>query len=252
MKKFMAPLAGLLGMLVAGTAPAAAAEITVMASMGDVSGVRDLAPAFEKMTGHKVIVSFEPGNAMMQKINAGAPVDIATAAPEQIDQLIRQGKVVAGTRTDFAQAGVGIAVKAGAPKPDVSTVEAFKAAMLNAKSIGYSRILSGVVAAMAMEKAGIADQVKAKTKLIEGVPVAEAVARGEVEIGLQQINVIIPVAGAEYIGPLPNALQDTIKFSAGLLAASPQPEVARAFLRFIVSPEAGPLLRKSLMEPWTE
>jgi molybdate transport system substrate-binding protein len=243
-----AAAAMLLGL--AGALPAAAAEITVRAGMGVVSAVRDLAPAFEKMTGHKVIVVFDPTPVMNQKINAGEPADIAAVQPSQVDELIKQGKMVAGTHTNFAQAGVGVAVKAGAPKPDIGTVDAFKAAMLAAKSIGYSRGGSGLIAAHVMEKLGIADALKARTQFIDGRPVAEDVAKGLVEIGLQQINVIIPVEGADYVGPLPKELQDTVKFAGGVLTVSKEPEVARAFLRFIASPEAAPLIRKSAMEPW--
>ena len=230
--------------------PVHAAEITVLAGMGVVSGVRDLAPAFEQMTGHKVIVRFEQTADLNQMINSGGPADIAALQPLQVDAFIKDGKMVAGTKTNFAQAGVGVAVKRGARRPDISTVKAFKAAMLNAKSIGYSQGGSGIISANVMEKLGIADQLKAKTKFIDGIPVAEVVAKGEVEIGLQQINVIIPVKGADYIGPLPNELQETVKFAAVVLAVSKQPEVARAFLRFIASAEAAPLLRKSTMEPW--
>lgn len=158
--------------------------------------------------------------------------------------------MVAGTRTNFAQAGVGVAVKAGARRPDISTVEAFKTAMLKAKSIGYSRGGSGLISASVMEKLGIADQLKAKTRFIDGIPVADVVAKGEVEIGLQQINVIIPVEGADYIGPLPKELQDTVRFSGGVLTVSKQKELARAFLNFIASADAGPLLRRSAMESW--
>ena len=117
---------------------AGAAELTVLAGMGVVSGVRDVAPAFERATGHKVIVSFEAGPSLMQKITSNAPADLVTHYPEIIDDLIKQGRVV-GSRVDFARAGVGVAVKAGAPKPDISTPEAFKRAMLAAKSIAYSR-----------------------------------------------------------------------------------------------------------------
>jgi molybdate transport system substrate-binding protein len=184
-----------------GERPAQAAEITVLAGMGIVSGVRDLAPAFEKATGHKVVVVFEQTPVLNRMIDTGAPADIAAVQPQQVEALIKQGKMVAGTHTNFAQAGVGVAVKAGAPKPDIGTVAAFKAAMLNAKSIGYSRGGSGNIAADVMVKLGIADQLKARTQFIENRPVAEAVAKGEVEVGLQQINVIIPVAGADYIGP---------------------------------------------------
>ena len=227
-----------------------AAEITVLAGMGVVSGVRDLGPAFERMTGHKVIVRFEQTADLIKIINSGAPADIAALQPLQVDAFMKDGKMVAGTKTNFAQAGVGVAVKTGARRPDISTVEAFKAAMLNAKSIGYSQGGSGVISANVMQKLGIADQLKAKTKFIDGIPVAEVVAKGEVEIGLQQINVILPVKGADYIGPLPKELQETVKFAAAVLTVSKQPEAAKAFLRFIASAEAAPVLRKSAMEPW--
>ncbi len=246
-----ASVAGAVGLLIASfAAPASSAEITVLAGMGVISGVSDLAPAYEKLTGHSVIVRFEQAAAMNEKINTGAQADIAALQPEQVDNFIKQGKMVDGTKTNFAQAGVGVAVKAGAPRPDISTVEAFKNAMINAKSIGYSQAGSGMIAAKVMEKLGIADQLKPKTKFINGLPVAEAVAKGDVEIGLQQINVIIPVEGADYIGPLPRELQDTVRFSAAVLTASKQKELARAFLNFIASADAGPLLRRSAMEPW--
>jgi molybdate transport system substrate-binding protein len=183
-------------------------------------------------------------------ITSGVQADIAALQPQQIDAFIKEGKMAAGTRTNFAQAGVGVAVRKGAPKPDISTVAAFKAAMLHAKSIGYSRGGSGTISANIMEKLGIADQLKARTKFIDGIPVAEVVAKGEVEIGLQQINVILPVKGADYVGPLPKELQETVKFAAATLALSKQPEIAGAFLKFISSADAAALLRKSGMEPW--
>ncbi len=176
-----AGVAGVLGLLAISFAvPAPAAEITVLAGMGVVSGVSDLAPAYEKLTGHSVVVRFEQAAAMNEKINSGAPADIAALQPEQVDNFIKQGKMVAGTKTNFAQAGVGVAVKTGASRPDISTVDAFKNAMINAKSIGYSQGGSGLVAAKVMEKLGIADQLKAKTKFINGLPVAEVVAKGDV------------------------------------------------------------------------
>ena len=251
MKKWSLAAAGLVAMvsLLAAGSPQAP-EITVLGGMGVVSGLRDLAPAFERMTGHKVIVRFEQTADLNEMIASGAPGDIAALQPMQVDAFIKDGKMVAGTKTNFAQAGVGVAVKAGARRPDISTVEAFKTAMLKAKSIGYSRGGSGLISANVMEKLGIADQLKAKTKFIDGIPVADVVAKGEVEIGLQQINVIIPVKGADYIGPLPKELQETVKFAAAALTVSKQPEIARAFLKFIASAEAAPLLRKSAMEPW--
>jgi len=247
----LASLAGAIGLLLVSFAvPVQAAQITVMAGMGVISGISDLAPAYEKLTGHTVVVRFEAGNAMNDKINSGAPADIAALQPEQIENFIKQGKMVAGTRTNFAAAGVGVAVKTGASRPDISTVEAFKNAMLNAKSIGYSQGGSGLIAAHVMEKLGIADQLKARTRFINGAPVAEVVAKGDVEIGLQQINVIIPVEGADYIGPLPKELQQTVQFAGAVLTVSKQKELAKAFLNFIASADAGPLLRRSAMEPW--
>jgi molybdate transport system substrate-binding protein len=245
-----AATAGLLGVLaVLAHVPARAAEIVVLTNLGVVSAVRDLAPAFERASGHKVIVSFEAGNAMMQKINANAPADLVTQTPDAIDALIRQGKVV-GDRVDFARAGIGVAVKAGAAKPDISSADAFKRSMLAAKSIAYSRSgASGVYVAKLMERLGIADQVKDKIKLVDGVPVAELVAKGDIEIGMQQINVILPVAGVDYVGPLPLELQGYVVFAAGILAISKAPDAARAMATFMSAPEAAPLIRKSGMEP---
>ncbi len=153
---------------------AGAAELTVLAGMGVVSGVRDVALAFERATGHKVIVSFEAGPSLMQKVTSNTPADLVTHYPEIIDDLIKQGRVV-GRRVDFARAGVGIAVKAGAPKPDISTPEAFKRAVLAAKSIAYSRTgASGIIAAKLMDRLGLAEQLRDKTKLVDGVPVVRS------------------------------------------------------------------------------
>jgi molybdate transport system substrate-binding protein len=241
-------IVAVLGMLSAGTVHAA--EITVLASQGVVSAVRDLAPAFERASGHKVIVSFESGLALMNKVNSGAPADVVTHYPDTIDDLIKKGKVLAGTGFALARAGIGVAVRAGAPKPDISSAETFKRSLLAAKSVAYSRAgASGLYAAKLMERLGIADEMKSKTKLVEGVPVAEVVAKGEAEIGLQQINVILPIAGIDYVGPLPTELQDYVVFSAGVLAVSKQPEAATALVKFMSAPEAAPLIRKSGMEP---
>jgi molybdate transport system substrate-binding protein len=241
----------LLGVLTMASASALqAAELTVLTSQGVVSAVRDLAPAFEKASGHKVIVSFEAGPSLMNKINANAPADLVTHYPSAVDDLIKQGKVLAGTRTDFARGGIGLAVKAGAPKPDIGSPEAFKRAMLAAKSVAYSRAgASGIYMAKLMERLGIADEMKPKTKLVDGVPVAEIVAKGEAELGLQQINVLLPIAGVDYVGALPGDLQDYVEFAAGVLTVSKEPEAAKALARFMSSAEAVPLVKKSGMEP---
>jgi molybdate transport system substrate-binding protein len=243
-------LSGVMGVLsVLSAGQSGAAELTILAGMGVVSGVRDVATSFERATGHKVNVSFEAGPSLMQKVNAGAPADLVAHYPGVIDDLIKQGKVV-GSRVDFARAGVGVAVKAGAPKPDIGTLEAFKRAMLAARSIAYARTgASGIIAAKVMERLGIAEQLKEKTRLVDGVPVAEVVANGDAEIGMQQINVILPVAGADYVGPLPAELQGYVDFAVGVLAVSRERDAAQALLKFMSSTEAAPLIRKSGMEP---
>src|SRR5882672_9780933 len=147
-----------------------AAELTVLTSQGVVSAVRDLAPAFERASGHRVIVSFEAGPSLMNKINANAPADLVTHYPSAIDDLIKAGKVLPGTRTDFARGGIGLAVMKGAPKPDIGSVEAFKRALLAAKSVAYSRTgAGGVSTAKLMGRPGIAEGIKPKTKRVDGV-----------------------------------------------------------------------------------
>src|SRR5712671_7529311 len=149
-----------------------------------------------------------------------------------------------------SRAGIGVAVRACAPKPDISSADAFKRSMLAAKSVAYSRAgASGLYAAKLMERLGIADEMKSRTRLVDGVPVAEVVAEGEAEIGMQQINVILPIAGADYVGPLPAELQGYVDFAVGVLAVSKQPAAAQAMVEFMSSPEAAPLIRKSGMEP---
>jgi molybdate transport system substrate-binding protein len=207
-----------------------------------------VSPTFERVTGHKAIVSFEPGPSLMQRVNAGSPADLVTHYPDVIGDLIQQGKVV-GSRIDFARAGVGVTVKAGAPRPDIGSTEAFRHAMLAAKSIAYSTGASGIIAAKLMGRLGIAEQVNGKIKLVDGVPVAEIVAKGEAEIGLQQINVILAVTGAAYVGPLPAELQGYVNFAVGVLAVSKQRDAAQALVELMSSPEAAPLIRKSGMEP---
>jgi molybdate transport system substrate-binding protein len=231
---------------VAGTSAAPAAEIIILAGQGNISGARDLGAGFARATGHKVTARQER-NAI-ETVNAGTPADIVLANPPVIDNLITQGKVV-GTRVDWARAGIGVAIKAGAPKPDLSNTEAFKRALLNAKSIGYSTVGSGLMAAKIIERLGLAEILKARTKFLDGFPAAEAVARGEVEIALQQINVILPVAGAELAGPLPPELQEYNHFAAGVLAVSKERDVAIAMVKFMGAPENAALVRKSGLEP---
>ena len=242
-----AVLAAVAGMLSFAGA-AGAAEITVLASQGALSAVRDLAAGFEKATGNKVNVSFEAGNALNEKINANAPADLVTNTFDSFDDMIQRGKIVSGSVVEFARAGNGVAVKAGSLKRDISTPEAFKQAMLNAASIGHTNAGTGPFNTKLFQKLGIYDMVKGKVKIIVGRPVAAAVADGTVEIGIQQTNVIQPFAGTEYLGPLPKELMEYGRFGAGVLAVSKQAETAKAFIKFMAAPESAVLIRKSAME----
>jgi len=231
-----------------GGVPALAAEIIIFANQGAASATRDLAPAFEKASGHKAAVKFMSGAAMTEALKANAPGDVVSSLSEAFDGLVKEGKVVAGTVAEYARAGNGVAVKAGAPKPDISTVAGFKQAMLNAKSIGHSNNGTGPYNTKLFQRLGIYDQIKDKIKIIEGRPVATAVAAGDVEIGIQQTNVIQPVEGTQYLGPLPFGLMEYGRFSIGVLTLSKEREAAKAFITFATSPEAAPLIRKSSME----
>jgi molybdate transport system substrate-binding protein len=227
---------------------AQAAELVVVSNQGATPGVRELGAAFARASGHKVTVVQEAGPALDQRLSNG-PADLITSNPGQIDDLVKTGKVMAGTSTPFALAGLGLSVRAGAPKPDISTVEAYKAALLAAKSIGYSHGCSGTNVAEGIEKLGLTAQLKSRTVYTDNGPVVEALARGEFELGLQQTNIMVGVPGTDYVGVPPGFLNKPCPSSVALMTGSKQPEAARALIRFMISPEAAPLLRKTYVEP---
>ena len=226
-----------------------AAEITVLVNQGAVSGMRDIAAGYEQKTGTKVNVAFAQGAEMTARIDSGEPIDVVSQFLDQFQDLEQRGKVVPGSWAEYAKVGNGVAVKAGAPKPDISTPEAFRQGMLNAKSIGHSNNGTGPYNTRLFQRLGIYDQIKDKIVIHNGGPIAAEVAKGTFEIGLQQTNVIQPFPGTDYVGPIPAPLMEYGHIGVGLLAVSKQPEIARDFVKFMTSPEAGPLLRKSTMEP---
>ena len=237
-----------LAMLSNTPAHAAEGEITVLVNQGALSGVRDLAAGFEKASGHKVVIDFVGVPEQAEKINTDAPGDVVVNFMPAFEDLIKRNKVV-GSVVEFARAGNGVAVKAGAPKPDISTAEGFKQAMLNAKSIGHSNGGTGPYNTRLFQKLGIYDQIKDKIKIIQGKPVAVAVADGEVEIGIQQTNVIQPFPGTEYLGPLPPDLIEYGRFGAAVMTVSKNRDAAQALIKFMVDPANHALIRKSAMEP---
>ena len=239
----------LMGAMAVMSAPAtAASDLIVLTNQGATPGVRELAAAFSRASGHHVTVIQQEADTLEQRINTG-PADLVTANPGAIEELVKKGKIVPGTVTPFVLAGLGLSVRAGAPKPDISTTDAYKATLMAAKSIGYSRGCSGTNVADGIARLGLTEQLKAKTILTNGGPVAEALARGDFEIGIQQTNIMVGVPGTEYVGPLPGTLNKACPSSVALLTSSKEPDAARAMIKFMVSPEAAPLLRKTHVEP---
>jgi molybdate transport system substrate-binding protein len=240
-------IVGCFGWLPSGAARAA--ELTVLTNQGATPGVRELAAAFSRTSGHQVTVIQETAPSLEQRLKSNGPADLITSNPEQIAGLINNGHVVAASVTPFVLASLGVSVRAGAPKPDISTVEAYKAALLAAKSIGYSRGCSGTNVAEGIEKLGLTAQLKSKTVYTDNGPVVEALARGEFELGLQQTNIMVGAPGTDYVGLPPGFLNKPCPSSVALMAGSKEPDAARALIKFMISPEAAPLLRKTFVEP---
>jgi molybdate transport system substrate-binding protein len=228
---------------------AVAAELIIITNQGATPGVTEIANAFSRATGHKVTVLQDAGPALERRLNANGPGDLITANPPQIDDLVKKGKVVAGSAAPFQLAGLGLSVRSGVPKPDISTVEAYKAALLAAKSIGYSRGCSGTHIAEGIEKLGLTAQLKPKTIFTDGGPVVEFLAKGDFDVGIQQTNIMVGAPGTEYVGALPGFLNDPCPSSVALFSFSKEPEAARALIKFMTSPEAALLLRKTYVEP---
>jgi molybdate transport system substrate-binding protein len=234
---------------------ASAAEVRVMISGGLSSAYKVLVPEFERLTGHKVLTAYGPSmgttvNAIPIRLERGEPADVLIMVGYALDDLAKQGKVVADSRVDLVKSPIGVAVKSGTPKPDISSADAVKRALLAAKSIAYSDSASGVYVSTEMfAKLGIADDMKGKARAIPAEPVAAVVARGDAEIGFQQISELLPVAGVDIVGPLPPELQKITVFSAGIAAVSKEPDAGKALIKFLASPEARTAIVKSGLEP---
>jgi molybdate transport system substrate-binding protein len=236
-------------------APASAAEVRVMISGGLTAAYKELVPEFERATGNKVITAYGPSmgttvNAIPVRLERGEPADVLIMVGYALGDLIKQGKVTADSRVDLVKSPIGMVVRAGAPKPDISSADALKRTLLAAKSIAYSDSASGVyVSTELFPKLGITDEVKGKHRAIPAEPVAGVVARGEAEIGFQQISELLPVAGVDIVGQLPPEVQKITVFSAGIAAVSKEPEAGKALIKYLASPAAAPAIIKSGMEP---
>jgi molybdate transport system substrate-binding protein len=244
-------------LLIAGEA--SAAEVKVMISAGFFGVYSELAPAFERATGHKLVTTRGPSmgdspEAIPTRLTRGEPADVAILDGGAADELVTKGLARAEGKTQLARSLIGMVVKEGAPKPDVSTVDAFRKTLLAAKSIAYSDSGSGTyLSTVLFAKLGIADQIAGKTRKVRGPPsgepVAATIARGEYEIGFQQVAELIHTPGVTYIGTMPAELQPEIFFSGVVTKNSQQPEAALALIRFLSSPEVTPVLLKGGLAP---
>ena len=240
-------------LVLAGTA--AAAEIRVVSSGGFTAAYDSLIAEFERRSGHTLVSSYgaSMGNApdaIPQRLARGEPLDVLILAAPALDGFIREGKAVEGSRVDLAASRIGFAVRAGAPKPDIGSVEAVRRALLEAPSIAYSASASGVYFSTEMvQRLGIADQVLPKSRRILRERVGTVVARGDAELGLQQLSELLPIQGIDLVGPLPPELQRVTLFSTGIAAGAREPEAARDLIRFLSSPDAAGAVKATGLDP---
>lgn len=248
-------VAGVAGLLSLACTQAVAADVIVMISGGFSAAYAELVPQFEKATHNKVITIKGPSmgatpQAIPNRLHRGEDADVLIMVGEALDKLSVEGAVVPDSRTPLAKSLIGMAVRAGAPKPDISTVEAFKQTLLKAKSVAYSDSASGVYIENEMfSRLGIVEQMKGKARGIPAEPVAAVVARGEVEVGFQQMSELLPVPGITLVGKIPAEMQKITLFSAGLATHSKNPDAARALIKFLGSSSATAAIAKSGLEP---
>lgn len=225
-----------------------AAEIRVLSSNGVHSVMVEMVPAFERATGHKISIDYNTANQVVDRIKGGESADLVIITRPTADGLIKQGKIVAGTDKILGRSGVGVAIRAGLPKPDISTPEALKRALLDAKSITFTKTGgSGIHFMKVAERLGITDQVNAKVP--EGGAVGPLVARGEAEMAVQQIPELMAVKEIQYVGPLPKEFQIATVFTTGVMTSARQAEAAKALIDFLTTPAAVRVFKSKGMEP---
>jgi molybdate transport system substrate-binding protein len=231
---------------------ARAAEVRVLSAGAMRAVVVALQPAFEKQTGHTLSIDRDTAGGLAKRIGGGEAFDVTIITPKVVDDLIAQGRITAGSRKDVAKVGIGVAVKQGAPAPDISTADAFKRTLLAAKSVAYidpaAGGSSGIYFDKLLERLGIANEIRPKAKLMKGGYVAELVAKGEAEIAVHQISEIVPVKGVTLIGPLPAEIQNITVYAAGLAPAPRDVAAAKALIDLLSGPDAAAVLKTQGME----
>jgi len=237
---------------------AEAAELKVLSAFGMQSVMEDLGPKFERATGHKLAISFATGGATVKRAQDGESADVVIALRQGIDSLVKNGKAAADNVTVVAHSGIVVAVRKGAPKPDISSPDALKRMLLAAKSISYvdpaSGGASGIQFAKVLDRLGIANEMKSKTVFPNPktpAAVGVLVANGEAEIGVHVIQELIPVAGIDLVGPLPGDLQNTIVFSAAIITGAKDAAAAKALVDFLRTPDSAKVIKAKGMDPAT-
>jgi molybdate transport system substrate-binding protein len=224
-----------------------ATEIKVLTAGAYKQVIVDVTPQFEKQTGHKLVIQNDTVGALVKRIDGGEAFDVVVVTPAALDYLMKKGKVVDGARAELARVGVGVMVKEGTPKPDVSSVEAFKKAVLDAKTVAYidpaSGGSSGIYVDRLLQKLGIAEQVKPKVRLKKGGHVSDYVLSGEAELGIHQISEIVTVKGLTLVGPLPAEIQNYTTYAGGLGVAARDAEAAKVLVRFLAGGATAPVLK---------
>ena len=245
-------VAGMMAFGVAAATRVDAAEIKVLSAGAYKSVAVAVQPDFEEQTGHKLVIDNDTVGGLVKRIEGGEAFDVVIVSPGAVDDLIKTGKAVAGSRQTLARVGIGVMVKDGAAKPDIATVDAFKKAVLDAKTVAYidpaSGGSSGIYLASLFEKLGIAGAVKPKAKLKQGGYVADLIVSGEAELGIHQISEILPVKGVTLVGPLPAEIQNYTTYAAGLSAGARDVAAAKALIQALAGPMAAPVLKSKGME----
>ena len=227
-----------------------AAEVKVMAGAAMRGAFGELVPQFERATGHKIVIEYGAGGTLRKQIEAGEAFDLVIIDSAEVDDLIKQGKIAGDTRADIVRAAIGVAVREGAPKPDISSVDAFKNTLLSVKSFTYAPdALYGRHLSQAFDRLGIAEQLKAKTKPNALARVAQVLAAGEVELAIAGIPTLLSVKGVQIVGLLPGELQSWFVNTAGVSAAAKEPDAAKALIKYLATPEAAAVIRAKGMEP---
>ena len=227
-----------------------AADIKMLAAGAMKEIVLELLPEFERSSGNKVIANWAGSADIRKRIGAGEAFDLVIVGASDVDAFIKKGKMTPGSRIDIARSGVGVAIKAGAPRPDIGSSEALKKALLSAKAVAFSTGPSGAHVQRVFERLGIAGEMRERSRQTPpGVRVAEYLASGEADLGFQQISEFIHETGIDFLGPLPADIQNITEYSSGIPVASDAAEPAKALQAFLSAPAAASVIKKNGMEP---